>query len=435
MAETTTMDMVIAGSNQKQMVYTDQYKTDITLTPDIVRQFLVRGKSHLVTSAEITFFMHLCRARQLNPFLAECYLIKFSEKETAQIITAIQAIRDQAQTHPNYTGYECGVIVLREGKEDPVYSKGLVLKDDELVGAWFRAKPKGWEAAYALEINLRGYIKKKSGGEVTKFWQPEKQADMIRKVVESQGLRAIYGSKSAGLYVAEEMDQEAIELAKDEGGKFAAMDPEKIYGATKLEKPEKLPETTTGDRATTPEEMEEVIDGMSDLEKAETLHKIIGEEMPVPEGFESPEAFDKKFKPMKGPKLVAFEKAHRAWINSGAMGLQLFAKWAIKWKNTTGNDYGEDAPYHDADGAAEAQEEAPEAQEEEQTGAEELEGLHPDVKWFLEQCEKYREALGGEEIGKLLEMYQAGEPKDLEQGDWQSFLGACEKRLDDFGQE
>jgi phage recombination protein Bet len=434
MAETITKDMVIAGSNQKQMVYQDQYEVDITLTPDIVRQFLVRGKSHLVTAAEVTFFMHLCRARQLNPFLQECYLIKYSEKETAQIITAIQAIRDQAQGHAKYTGYECGVIVIRKEGTDPVRTKGLVLDGDKLVGAWFSAQPEGWKTAYELEINLRGYIKTKSGGDVTQFWQENKQADMIRKVVESQGLRAVYGSKAAGLYAPEEMDQEAIEMSKDAGDKFAAMDPEKVYGAKKLEKPEKAPEQATHD-ADGKRLVPVIPDEMKEMAEIETGAAVDAEFIEVPEGFESPEAFDKKFKPMKHPKLMAFEKSHRKWINSGAMSLQLFAKWAIKWKNTTGNDYG----VAEAEEAVEAEaseqtEVAPEAQDEDKAKDAEV-ILDADTKWFLEQCEKYKGALGGEEMGKLLEMYQAPLPEDLEQKDWQGFLGACEKRLDDINTE
>ena len=39
----------------------------VRLTPAMVRQYLVHGRNELVTDQEVIFFMHICRARSLNP--------------------------------------------------------------------------------------------------------------------------------------------------------------------------------------------------------------------------------------------------------------------------------------------------------------------------------------------------------------------------------
>jgi len=196
---------------------------EISLTIDIVKNFLVVGNKELVTVQEFVYFMGVCRARSLNPFARDCYLIKYTQSDPAAIITAIDFYRSRARAQPDCKGWEAGVICL---KPDGTlrYSHGLILPDEKLVGGWFKAQPAGWERPFQLEVNLEGYIKKTREGDTTRFWRPENQPTMIRKVAESQGLRELWPDLYRGTITAEEagltletfeaLDLEALPEAK-----------------------------------------------------------------------------------------------------------------------------------------------------------------------------------------------------------------------------
>lgn len=191
-------------SQTKMVVYRARDGQEVQLTVDLVRNFLVTGKKELVTLQEFVYFMGVCKSRGLNPFAKDCYLIKYTENDPAAIVTSIDFYRSRARAQADCTGWEKGVICLNEQTGELRYSKGLVLPGEKLLGGWFRAKPKGWEVPFELEVNLEGYIKRTKDGKVTQFWAPEKQATMIAKVAESQGLRALWPDEFRGTVTAEE---------------------------------------------------------------------------------------------------------------------------------------------------------------------------------------------------------------------------------------
>ena len=184
---------------------------EMKLTMSMVKKYLVTGNRELVTTQELIFFMQLCKARKLNPFLREAYLIKYSPSEAAQIITSIQRIRADAMAHPLCQGWQTGLIFWDTEKNEQIETSGIVPRSKEkdryeLLGAFFEAQPKNWSMPYRLEVNLEGYIKKTKSGDITAFWKPEKQPFMIMKVAESQGLRNLFQNDAgAGLYVEEEL--------------------------------------------------------------------------------------------------------------------------------------------------------------------------------------------------------------------------------------
>ena len=177
----------------------------VTLSFDTIRRYLVSGKSELVTTQEMMFFMGICKSRGLNPFIKDCYLIKYSAGEGAAIITSIDYFRKRAKAQKDCKGWKKGIIIQRNGQI--VYSNGLMLEGDVLLGGWFRAQPAGWEEPFELEVNLKGYIKRTREGAVTKFWAPENQPTQIMKVAESQGLRTLWPDEFQQLYTSEEMGE------------------------------------------------------------------------------------------------------------------------------------------------------------------------------------------------------------------------------------
>lgn len=192
---------------EKAIVYQAADGQEIRLTPDIVKKYLVQGKSELVTIQELMYFLNICRARRLNPLVKDCYLIKYSENEGAAIITSVDFFRKRARSMKDCKGWKKGVIVVdKEGKTRDTY--GLVLEGETLVGGWFEAHPEGWLNPFRLEVNLRGYLKKTNKGELTRFWQPDNQPTMIAKVAEAQGLRTLWPDEFQQLYTEEEAPKE-----------------------------------------------------------------------------------------------------------------------------------------------------------------------------------------------------------------------------------
>jgi len=179
--------------------------TQIKLSPQIIRRYLVSGRSELVTDQELFIYMGLCKSRGLNPFIKDCYITKFSPNDPAAIITSIDYYRKRARAQKDCKGWTYGIIILGD-KGQPVYRNGCLLLDDEkLIGGWAEATPEGWTVPMRKEVNLKRYIKKTKEGVVTRFWSPDNQPEQIAKVAESQMLRAAWPDEFQGLYVDSEI--------------------------------------------------------------------------------------------------------------------------------------------------------------------------------------------------------------------------------------
>jgi phage recombination protein Bet len=201
-------------TEQKEVTYTAADGQEIKLTMDMVRKYLVQGHGNLVTVQEMVFFLNICRSRKLNPFIKDCYLIKYSEGDPAAIVTSVDYFRKRARAQKDCKGWRSGIIVAaKDGNTKD--TAGLILDNETLLGGWFEAKPDGWTDPLRLEVNLRGYIKKKKDGSITRFWSPENQPSQIQKVAESQGLRKLWPDEFQGIYSEEEITQLDRSMALD----------------------------------------------------------------------------------------------------------------------------------------------------------------------------------------------------------------------------
>jgi len=195
--------------NEKQtglVQYRAKDGIEIKLDFEVVKKHLVRGNPQYVTSQEIIFFLGICKSRGLNPFAMDCYLIKYSQNDNAAIIVSRDHYRARARQQPDCLGWKNGVIIRKNGLLE--YREGhLVLDDEELVGGWFEARPKGWDEPKRHTVPLKAYIKKTKDGRVTQFWQEDKQPMMIEKIAEAQGLRALWSQEFGHLYLEEELSE------------------------------------------------------------------------------------------------------------------------------------------------------------------------------------------------------------------------------------
>lgn len=172
----------------------------VKLNPSIVKDYITGGKS--VTMQEYKMFTELCKARKLNPFLKEAYLIKYTDTSPAQVVVGKDAILKRAVLHRQFNGRKQGIIVLR--KDEIVYLKGTFkLPSDELVGGWATVYRKDWEHPVEVTVSFDESAQKKGNGELNQQWET-KGATMIEKVALVRALREAFVEDLAGLYDQDE---------------------------------------------------------------------------------------------------------------------------------------------------------------------------------------------------------------------------------------
>lgn len=177
---------------------------EVKLSPSIVQQFITKGNVN-ITQQEAVNFMQLCKYSELNPFLNEAYLIKYSNDRPADMIVSKEAIMKRANRQPDYNGFKAGVIVERDG--ELVYRTGqFVTKKDMLLGGWAKVYRKGIENAFEVEVSLSEYSTGKS------TWN-KMPGNMIRKVALVSALREAYPEQLGAMYSEEEPTPTELENA------------------------------------------------------------------------------------------------------------------------------------------------------------------------------------------------------------------------------
>lgn len=192
------------------VVYQSRDGQEIRLSFDTVRKYLVSGKPEYVTDQEIMLYMGMCKARGLNPFKRDCYLIKYTERDPAATIVSIDYFRSRARSMTDCLGWKSGIMILKDDKTIEYREGSFILEGENLVGGWFKAKPEKWTEEYTWTVPLAPYVKTTAQGNVTQFWQKEKQSYMIAKVVESQGLRRLWPDEFQGLFIEEDIQPRDI---------------------------------------------------------------------------------------------------------------------------------------------------------------------------------------------------------------------------------
>lgn len=155
-------------------------------------------------------FLRTCQAKKLDPLEnGEVWLIKYDDKVPASMVVGYHAYVRRAERNPDYRGYEAGIVVIRNGSDEPIYKEGsAVYKQigEELIGGWCRVyraidgrpeTPDNWVATYA-EVSLDEYSTGKSN------WN-SKPATMIRKCAIAQAFRGAFPNDYEGLYTEDEM--------------------------------------------------------------------------------------------------------------------------------------------------------------------------------------------------------------------------------------
>lgn len=176
--------------SEKKMSYEVAGKK-IDLTPTMVKNYLTRGNAK-ITMQEAVMFMNLCRYQELNPFLNEAYLVKYSDSKPAEKIVSKEAYMKRAENHPKYQGFQAGLIIERNGEVTEVEGS-FQLKGDKLLGGWAKVYREDRKFPSIAKVNLIEYSTGKS------TWS-QKPATMIRKVAIVQAQREAFPSRLGALY-------------------------------------------------------------------------------------------------------------------------------------------------------------------------------------------------------------------------------------------
>lgn len=174
----------------------------MTVTFDDVRNFICKE----ATIAECRIFLETCKQYHLNPFAKEAYLIHYDNKngDTASaIVLGKTCYMKMAEAHPQYDGFEAGVIVFVPEVGELIHREGsIIYKGEELVGGWAKTYRKDRSRPFYEEVNFSEYDTKKS------LWVT-KPATMIRKVALVHTLREAFPATFGGLIDESEVPVEA----------------------------------------------------------------------------------------------------------------------------------------------------------------------------------------------------------------------------------
>ena len=155
------------------------------------------------TDQEVLYFIELCKAQKLNPFVRDAYLVKYGS-QPAQIIVGKDVFLKKAGENPNFNGLKAGIVVVDKNGDVKEREGSLKVPGDELIGGWCEVYLKNREYPTKCLVSLDEYIQKKKDGTVNSMWS-SKPCTMIRKVAQSQALREAFPNELRGLYEKEEM--------------------------------------------------------------------------------------------------------------------------------------------------------------------------------------------------------------------------------------
>jgi phage recombination protein Bet len=156
-----------------------------------------------LTNLEFQFFVGIGKSASLNPFLREIWSVKYQESQPAQVFIGRDGYRKAAQAHSEYDFHQADAVYENDEYEvinGEVHHKYKLNNRGLLVGAYCVAKRHKSSRPMYVFCELSEYSTGRS------LWnsQTGKPATMIKKVAESQCLRACFQDLLGGTYAEEE---------------------------------------------------------------------------------------------------------------------------------------------------------------------------------------------------------------------------------------
>jgi phage recombination protein Bet len=218
----------IMNNNHKELtVAFDCNGSEVKLSPQIVAQFLTGGAN--ITLPEFKFFTELCKVRKLNPFLKEAYIIKYSDRQPAQMVVSKEVIIKRAVLHTEFDGRNQGVIVEKNDTGEIIEKNGTFYTPakEKLVGGWAKVWRKNWKEPVYITVRFDEVATKKSDGSLNSQWS-QKGATMVEKVALVRALREAFIEDLGAMYDESETGEIADAQAEPVKIKHEVIEPELI---------------------------------------------------------------------------------------------------------------------------------------------------------------------------------------------------------------
>lgn len=154
-----------------------------------------------LTEMEFQFFVGLGKATRLNPFTREIWSIKYDKNSPAQVFIGRDGYRKAAQAHAEYDYHQSDAVYENDKFEvidGQVRHSYNLTNRGKLIGAYCIAKRHKSSRPIYVFVEIGEYSTGRS------VWK-DKPATMIKKVSESQCLRACFQDLLGGTYGEEEM--------------------------------------------------------------------------------------------------------------------------------------------------------------------------------------------------------------------------------------
>lgn len=181
--------------------------------PDLTVETIKKYINDKASDEEAYVFLQLCKARGLNPFLKEAYLIKYDHVKPATMVVGKDTFMKRAETHPMFSGIQSGIIVgtgdehcIIDEREGAFY---LTSELSHIVGGWAKVYRKDRDVPTVSKVAFSEYVGVNSQGQPNRIWG-SKPATMIRKVAVVQALREAFPTDLGGWYDQCEMGIEEV---------------------------------------------------------------------------------------------------------------------------------------------------------------------------------------------------------------------------------
>lgn len=166
----------------------------------------------LATDQETAVFLKTCQSLNLNPFASEIYLIKYSERDKAAMVIAIDSYLKAGEANPQFDGFESGIILKEPTGRLDFRDSAFLLEEERprMVGGWAKVYRKDRSRPFYVAVNKKECLRYTRDGNLTQFWTEEKQPSMLRKVALKRSLVEAFPSLFAGAISNVEADYELL---------------------------------------------------------------------------------------------------------------------------------------------------------------------------------------------------------------------------------
>lgn len=155
------------------------------------------------TESEAYLFAEFCRRKGADPMTKQVYLVIYEGQNgrQANFIAGKEYFTEKAEAHPQFDGFEAGIIIRsKEGALERREGTFWIKDDEALVGGWAKVHRKDRKIASGIEVPFKDFDTGKN------LWA-KMPATMIRKVALVQALREAFPANFGGMYDRSEMDQ------------------------------------------------------------------------------------------------------------------------------------------------------------------------------------------------------------------------------------